>query len=265
MFLWIYRFILRGPKYKGRHRIESWLKQRLSLASDVVFGNVQMVLDPQEWIQISLLSGEPQEPLTANLVARLLKTGDTMLDIGAHVGWLSLIGAKAVGPAGTIVAVDPQPYNCDRILTNAALNGFDNILVVVGAVGEKSRPVCLPNQSVSDKALLTLAGPGVNDTALRFLVQSFTLPELVEVLDIGSIKLLKVDVEGFELPVFRAAVPVLARIENVIFEQLPEYDTDFAAVRGILEDAGFDLLTVDGQPARDGQVPENNVWARRLS
>lgn len=263
MFLTMYRSVLRGPQFRGCHRIASLLRGRFVPASDSVYGGVRMNLDPLEWLQVSLMAGDPQEPLTADLFARLLQRGDTLVDIGAHVGWLSLIGAKAVGPTGTVVAIDPQPYNCDRILTNAELNGFENVIVVAGAVGETNALIRLPNQSASDKARLTLAGPGVNDTGLSFLTQSITLPVLIDMLGLGPIKMLKVDVEGFELPVFRAAAAILANVENVVFEQLPENETDFAAIRGILQDAGFELRTVEGAPIDGGKLPENNIWARR--
>lgn len=224
-----------------------------------------MILDPQEWLQIELLAGKPQEPLTAALIRRLLRPGDTFVDVGAHVGWFSLQAAKAVGPTGRVVAVDPQPYNCERILANAAANEFANITVVVGAIGDVEGTVLLPNQCVTDKARLTLAGPGVNDTSLSFLTTTYTLPGLDEALGLGRIRVLKVDVEGFELPVFRAARPILRNVENIVFEALPENDRDADTIAAILKEAGFGVASVEGRPLESRPVPENNIWARRPS
>lgn len=261
MLLTTYRTLLRTPNFKGRHRLDSWMRRRLAPQSVVVEGGVRMVLDPLEWTQIELLSRRPQEPLTAALVNRLLQPGKTVVDVGAHVGWLSLIAARAVGPSGAVVAVDPQPYNCDRILTNAQANEFANITVVAAAIGEKNSIVRLPNQSTSDKARLTLAGSGINDTDLTYVTQLLTLPRLFEILELTRVALLKIDVEGFELPVFRGAQSVLHRIDNIIFECLPENATDTKTIRGLLSAAGFSFHGVDGRPYAGGRVPENNIWA----
>jgi FkbM family methyltransferase len=77
----------------------------------------------------------------AGLFERLLRPGDTLVDLGAHLRWISLIGAKAVGATGKVVAVDPQPYNCDRILANAELNGFDQLTVVAVVLSEAPIPI----------------------------------------------------------------------------------------------------------------------------
>lgn len=259
----MYRWVLRGPSFRGRHRIETLLRKRLKPRSDNVPGGIRMMLDPQEWLQIDLMSGRATEPLTAALFEHLLHPGDVLIDVGAHVGWLTLIGAKAVGPTGIVIAIEPQPYNCDRILSNAELNGLRNVTVVAGAIGEKPGPVQLSNQSATDKSRLTLDGPGANDTGLRFLTQLYSLSQLVELFEIPSVKLLKVDVEGFEMPVFRGAAPVLDRIQNIAFEHLPEHQGNFQSICSLLGDAGFELLTVNGQPLTGSAPPENNIWARR--
>jgi FkbM family methyltransferase len=224
-----------------------------------------MMLDPQEWLQIDFMRGHATEPLTAALFVKLLCAGDTLIDVGAHVGWLSLIGAKAVGETGKVIAVDPQPYNCDRILANAQLNGFRNLAVVAGAAGEMAGPVRLSNQSTTDKARLTLEGPGVNDTGVEFLTHVYSLTQLIDIFEISSVRLLKVDVEGFEMSVFRGAAPVLDRIDNIIFEHLPENAGNFSILRDLLTDAGFDLLTVNGERLGGEAPPEHNIWARRIS
>lgn len=229
-------------------------------------GGVRMILDPQEWLQIDFMRGQPTEPMTAALFEQLLRPGDTLIDIGAHVGWLSLIGAKAVGKSGRVIAVDPQPYNCDRMMANAQANGFQNVTVVSGAAGEISAPVLLANQAAVDKARLTLQGSGVNDTGVRFLTQVYPLSQLFEIFELSSVRLLKVDVEGFELPVFRGATPVLNRIDNIIFEYLPENADNFLKINTLLTEAGFELLTVSGDKIDSVEtLPEFNIWARRKS
>ncbi|MEL6980579.1 MAG: FkbM family methyltransferase [Pseudomonadota bacterium] len=223
-----------------------------------------MLLDPQEWAQIELLRGTPAEPLTAALLQRLLGPGDAFIDVGAHVGWLSLIAARAVGPSGAVLAIDPQPYNCDKILSNAAANGFTQIVAVACAVGEAPGLVRLASQPQSDRSRLTLAEPtGVNDTAQSFLAFVRTVPELMEAAGLARAKALKIDVEGFEPQVLRGAAPVLAQIENIVFEALPENPRAYDEAAALLTARGFELVTVEGRPLEPAAAPERNVWARR--
>ena len=65
--------------------------------------------------------------------------------------------------------------------------------------------IALKNQSRQDKARLTLAGPGVNDGALTFVVPNITLRWLIETYKLRPVDLLRVDVEGFELEVLNGA------------------------------------------------------------
>ena len=84
----------------------------------------------------------------------------------------------------------------------------------------------MKNQSRQDKARLTLAGPGVNNGALTFVVPKITLRWLLETYEMRSVNLLKIDVEGFELKVLKGAGDAMRAIENIVFEVLPGEDAD---------------------------------------
>lgn len=261
-----YKLLLRLPRFRGRHRIESLLRRGLATPVDRLSDGLWMHLDPLEWTQISLLAHQPTEPVTARLIGQLLRPGDTFVDIGSHVGWLSMVGARAVGKAGRVIAVDPQPYNCERVMTNALLNGFDWIDVVPAAASDSDGFVRLSQQSGSDKARLTIAGDGVNDTGVHFLCACVRLDGLLDRLDVGGeVRLLKIDVEGHELEVLRGAGDALDRVGNVIYEALPETSPDVhGAIVDLLRSRGFVLSDVNGAALRPGApLTEANIWARR--
>lgn len=261
----LYRALLRGPKFRGRHRLEGLLRQMLAPPADAAPEGLRMQLDAQEWLQIGLLGGEEQEPRTIVLQKRLLRPGDTSIDIGAHVGFHALVAARCVGPTGQVIAVDPQPYNADRILTNSALNGLDNIVVVVAAAGAKPGFIELHNQKASDKARLTALGDGVGDLPARFEVPLITLDELAGRRGLARVRLLKIDVEGYEAEVLAGAAETLRVTDHVIFECLPDTDgSETARIVETLTAAGFALRQVDGSPWAPGtEAIESNVWACR--
>jgi FkbM family methyltransferase len=261
-----YDFILRLPAFKGKAKIAAMVRALLKPHISTVHHDIRMELDPDEWLQIGLRASGRMEPRTIALFERILQPGDVYVDVGAHVGYHSLVAARLVGAGGRIFSIDPQPYNCAKILSNAKLNGFTNITVVAAAVDEADGFTSLKNQSRHDKARLTLGGPGVNDDELVFVVPRITLRWLIETYGLRPVNLLKIDVEGFELEVLKGAGDAMRAIENIVFEVLPGEDAEKTpAIERTLRDCGFQMFDVDGAPWRPGQAStENNVWARRL-
>ena len=260
-----YDFILRLPGFKGKAKIEAMFRALLKPHISTVHDDIRMELDPEEWLQIDLRASGRLEPRTIALFECILRPGDAYVDVGAHVGYHSLVAARLVGQGGRVFSIDPQPYNCAKILANADLNGFANITVLAAAVDEADGFTSLKNQSRQDKARLTLAGPGVNDGALTFVVPKITLRWLLETYALRSANLLKIDVEGFELEVLKGAGDAIRTIENIVLEVLPGEDADRTlAIERTLRDFGFQMFDVDGAAWRPGQAcAENNVWARR--
>jgi len=260
-----YDLVLRLPPFRGQAKIGGWLRSMLARRPSTIVHGLRMDLDPAEWLQIDLRRDGRLEPQTSALFERLLGEGNTCVDVGAHVGYHALLARHCVGARGRVLAIDPQPYNCDRLMTNAALNGFINIIVVVGAVGAADGFVSLSNQPRSDRSRLTLDGAGVNDGRQAFVVPTIRLDTLFKAHGLDRVDLLKVDVEGFELEVLRGAGDALADVKNVIVEMLPDAQAEKTeAAARLLQASGFRLSDVEGTDWQPGQTcVENNVWARR--
>lgn len=262
----LYHRLLKLPAFRGKSRLENAIRELLHDPVTVLPDGLKLALDPNEWLQIELAQSGQLEPLTTQLIVGLLNCGDTFLDVGSHVGYLALTAARKVGPTGRVIAIDPQPYNCDRLMTNAALNGVEEIVkLYVAAVAGYDGDVTLNNQGARDKARLTLALAGVNDTRQRFVVPVKRLDTIAELEGLKAIRLLKIDVEGLELDVLRGASGTLPRVENIVLEVLPdaELKTTSKLVK-LLTEAGFTLHSVTGAPWVEGQhLPESNLWARR--
>src|SRR5437870_1459108 len=108
-----YRCFLRSFDFRGKTRIESLVRsvlytpRRSKVARDLV-----MELDPLEWTQIDLLRDGCIEPRTIALYESILRPGDVYMDVGAHVGFHTLMARSVIGREGRVIAVEPQPYNC---------------------------------------------------------------------------------------------------------------------------------------------------------
>ena len=265
MIFSLYRACLKFPSFRGKSFIQGWMRRHLAPPYNRVSGGIIMELDPQEWHQIDLLARGTLEPKTINRFSDFLSEGGIYVDIGAHVGYHTLVARTLVGASGTIVAVDPQPYNCEKILTNCRLNGFKNVIVYVAAAGERNGTVTLKAQPPNDKSRLTLLKNGVHDTGEPFVVPIRRLDALVAELKLDRIDLLKIDVEGYELAALRGLGSAIGMVRNIVVEVLYDAPVDTASkIASYLADAGFHLRTVNGCDWKPGQhCLENNVIASR--
>jgi len=95
--------------------------------------SLQMKLDldpsrPNESTILDFLrTGSSFEPDVANLFVRVLGEGDVAVDIGANIGFLTVLAAILVGPTGHVVAFEPGPENLERLRANLAHNDCKNV------------------------------------------------------------------------------------------------------------------------------------------
>ena len=78
---------------------------------------------------------------------RLLRPGDTAIDIGANLGYYTRPMSRIVGPEGRVYAVEPVPVICEVLRRN--LRGRDNVRILNCALGDGDRPVEMANDSVA--------------------------------------------------------------------------------------------------------------------
>lgn len=252
------RALHKAPYFKGRDRLSSAISASFAPKPTVTDGGFRMILDPYEWIQQTIILNGNTEPLTSKLMQQLLKPGDIFVDVGAHVGHHVLVAAKAVGASGKVIAIDPQPYNADRIGQNALLNNMRQVEVIPAAVSDREGFARFPFQSGRDRARFSLGGSS-NDSSITFECPLRRLDNILIDRNIERVRLLKVDVEGFEAQVLTGLGTKLRYCDNIIFEQLPD---DSGSAANILETEGFELKTVEGQPlASVSRLPEGNIWA----
>jgi FkbM family methyltransferase len=264
----LFESVLRAPHFRGKGRVEKLARGLLFASTRArVGGGLTMELDVDEWPQIELLKFGGAEPLTVALLQRLLREGDTYVDVGAHVGFHTLVARRCVGASGRVVAVEPQPYGADRILRHWRLNGFSNIVVYVAAAGAAEGRVELRAQAGHDASRLSLLAPGVNDERQPFIVGTIPLATVFREQGLARVRLLKIDVEGYEPEVVAGLGDALDSVDHLVLEVLDAEGATGARSRALLDmlmDRGFRLRSVAGTEWRPGAaLAENNVWASR--
>ena len=181
------------------------------------------------------------------------------------MGFHTLVARQLVGSEGLVVAVEPQPYNCHKILRNLIINDYDNIHLRVAAAGNQDENISLQAQSNSDFARLSVQPNGVNNLPQVFNVPMLQLDTLFNQLKLGKIKLLKIDVENFELEVLQGVLNNLGAIENIILEILTPIDrfsNKEKEICKLLRDNSFELKTISNEPLEKAKsLPEFNLLA----
>lgn len=180
-----------------------------------------------------------------DFVARVLRPGDTYLDVGANVGLLALCAASVVGRDGRVIAIEAHPRTADFLSRNVALNDFRNVEIERVAVGDAPGELLFTDRRSDDQNSVAPSGEGGVRVPVR------TLDALLPVQRVGRIHLLKIDVEGFELAALRGATALLARADRVLFESSPALCARFGYscrdVYDLLRGAGFELRRM-GEP-----------------
>lgn len=169
-----------------------------------------------------------------------LQEGDVFYDIGTNVGFFTVIAARKVGRGGRVYAFEPLPANAEAIRHNLALNGFQNTTLFERAVAERSGTGELLVADYSGGSALSTANVPPPDMTGTLAVELVSIDELLESGGIEPPTLVKIDVEGAELGVFRGMVETLERHRpDIIYEiddgHLDEFERKAAECRTFLE------------------------------
>jgi len=174
----------------------------------------KLFLDPRDMgmARAFLLFRGQWEETETSLFCSLVKEGMTVVDVGANVGYYTLLAARLVGRSGRVVAFEPSPDNFALLKRNVEANGYDNVVLVPKAVSDDSGTARLRLDRSSSGGHSLSDFRGGADTVE---VETISLDEYFAGHD-DRIDLLKVDAEGAEMAIFRGMQDVLARSPRLI-------------------------------------------------
>ena len=156
-------------------------------------------LDLHSWYQMDLFvgfdGGRLYEPGTMCLMRRLLKEGDTFMDIGASIGYFTVLGGIKVGPRGLVLAFEPSPTSFERLLRNCQINNLRNVRASQCAIGGRDGHSYL--YLSKEESSSTMLGP----TAEARTPVIVPVTRLEKAMQVESVDLVKIDVEGYEMQV----------------------------------------------------------------
>lgn len=168
---------------------------------------------------------EPQ--LTAYIKERL-SPGDTFIDIGANVGYYTLLAASIVGKRGRVCAIEASPSIYSTLEKNIALNGYTNVAAFNEAAADKEGILEIfraPDNNIG--ATTTVAAQALQQGhVLEAQVRARTLDAIVGRETLAAARLIKMDVEGAEMSVIRGIrdlFPLFSDRAEWVFEVTPKF------------------------------------------
>ena len=141
------------------------------------------------------------------LLIEHLRPGDVFFDIGANVGFFSLVGSRLVGPSGKVYSFEPLPRNLNYLRRHIELNRIENVTVLPVAVADAPGNGFFTESPSASQGSLGVDGLNVQLVSLDTSIASGDLP---------TPRLLKIDVEGAESRVLAGARDLLTRARPLI-------------------------------------------------
>ncbi len=205
-----------------------------------------------------LYLGRAYEPRECELLTRLIEPGMTFFDVGAHVGYYTLLAGRRVGNAGRVVSFEPEPRNFELLSENVRRNTLASVQIVNAAVGAREGELQLyrdPDYAGHHRihAVSGRASVYVRCTTLDAQAAEWGAPDVI-----------KMDVQGAEGEVLAgmrtvlANTPPLAIVGEYWPAELAAVGTDPAQFVATLRDAGYAVFNV---PDRPQIVPVHDVAA----
>jgi FkbM family methyltransferase len=170
------------------------------------------------------VSGEYERPVQ-EAIAGVVHAGDVCYDIGANVGFFSVLLGRLAGPTGSIYAFEPVPKNALTIERNARLNRLDNIKVLqVACSNESGMSELLLAHHIGGAVLKNVGVPP--DLAGSLIVETVSIDTLVEDRQIKPPRFIKIDVEGAEMEVLQGMQRVLNAWGPTVILELDDESAD---------------------------------------
>ncbi|MBD0360023.1 MAG: FkbM family methyltransferase [Nitrososphaeraceae archaeon] len=146
------------------------------------------------------------------------REGDTVVDVGAHIGKYTIVASKMVGSKGKVIAIEAHPANYDVLKKNIALNKLNNVIALNFAVHSKEGMVKLyePGQEEGFTIYNTIMNDRKTSNKQNYIeVQAKMLDSIFLENAIKEVNWIKIDVEGAEFDVLNGARNILSRSKDL--------------------------------------------------
>jgi FkbM family methyltransferase len=144
------------------------------------------------------------------LINSLISKNDTILDVGANIGLMTIPFSKIVGPNGKVLSFEPQSNIYHILCGNVAINNLTNVECKNIALGQSNDDLFLPN--IDYKTINNFGGVSLSNIGDIRIEQ-----KKIDDLELINVNLIKIDVEGMELNVLNGATNTIEKFRPILY------------------------------------------------
>ena len=205
----------------------------------IVHGNY-MYWFPEAYQAAIIYSVEDCDHDTRLLLESLLNPGMTLIDLGANIGFYSLVGAKRIQTNGKVYAFEPQPLCCKVLRKSVHANGYDGLVdVIEKAVSNKTTTCALHLKYQGDGGASLFVNP--LEGMKPFEVETVTLDDFFENKGWPAVDLIKMDIEGAEQAALEGMKQLASR--NPALKLIIEFSPVILGASNVSNEQLFKTLT----------------------
>jgi FkbM family methyltransferase len=188
------------------------------------FGS-KIYCEPADLIQSMIFHFGTWEPDISSVVRQILAPGDVMADVGANIGYDSLLGSLLVGKTGRVVSIEAAPTTFEKLKSNLALNNSENVRALNVAVSDERGSLTLYTGNQNNIGASSTIESADRKIAVK--VDALPLDELLTETERRNLRLIKMDIEGGEAAVLRRFLKTMEMYGSracLIVEASPQFD-----------------------------------------
>lgn len=195
-------------------------------------GDVELLCDAADAAVTPGLRSGAYEPHLTAVFERHCRPGMTVVDVGANLGYFSLLASHLVGPSGRVVALEPNSENCRLLVSSLRLGGITNVELFPVAADEAPGWAYYATHVGSNGGLVD-----DGDLLSRFgvVVPTLRLDDLVD----AKVDFLKMDVEGAEGRVVQGATQIIEKDRPIVTTELKEEMLRRVSGRSVADYLGY--------------------------
>lgn len=268
------RLVLPRSLRRRIYRSLSWpLAGALEMRLEIDAAGGRMNVDTADTVGRVIAVSGVWEPHVTALVGVLVSPADVVVDVGAHIGYYTLLAARLVGERGHVYAVEPSRARCAELHANLVRNDMKHVTVLELAAGSQDGVATLyeaPRTNTS--ASTVLPDPvGVGAATTEYSPTRVPVTRVDTCIPAGHVervRLVKIDVEGFEVEVLNGLDRVLdaGKPLCLVVEISPEWSPSSPAfLERLCDKQGFVPYRISNTYTLDGYFPRQLVPPSRVA
>ena len=225
---------------KGLWRFRKFLKLNNEWLTPIVVRRIGFLWFIHSFLNnasMSLILDDPYDINVANAIKKYVREGDLVIDIGANIGYFTLILSRVVGAEGRVIGYEPSNFHSAILKRNLNLNKLANVEFYEIALGSKKETTVLYTTESSGSTISDFSHIGMKTVAQNTVEVQSLDGHLNELSVTKRVTFIKLDVDGAEIEILKGAEKTITRDMPIIVFEIakPVFDLIDSSVFDILE------------------------------